>query len=129
MAEVAEDCSVKAMIYLVIIEKLTPEGKKNIQEVLKWQKRLDEWLMSHGATWKSVKHYVTAIGEPAYETWLEYPNYAAFDEDQERAKRFSTNPEWQKLISQANQFFERVNSKVVKEIGTGLETTDSEIEA
>ena len=61
------------MIYLVITEKLTPQGKKDFKKVLEWQKRLDEWLMSHGAAWKSVKHFVTLIGEPTYETWLEYP--------------------------------------------------------
>jgi hypothetical protein len=31
---------------------------------LEWQKRFDEWLISHGATWKSVKHFVALIGEP-----------------------------------------------------------------
>jgi len=30
------------MIYLVITEKLTPEGKKDFKKVLEWQKRLDE---------------------------------------------------------------------------------------
>ncbi len=65
------------MIYLVITEKLTAEGKENFRKVLEWQKRLDEWLISHGATWKSVKHFVTLIGEPTYETWFEYPNYSA----------------------------------------------------
>jgi hypothetical protein len=56
------------MIYLVIIEKLTPEGGKDFKKVLEWQRRFDEWLMSQGATWKSVEHFVTKVGEPAYET-------------------------------------------------------------
>jgi len=104
------------MIYLVIAEKLTPEGKRGSKRVSEWQKRLDEYLTSHGAKWKSVKHFVTLVGEPLYETWLEYPNYAAFDEDAETAKEFAQDAEWQKLISEMNLFFERVNSRVVKEI-------------
>jgi len=104
------------MIYLVIAEKLTPEGKKESKRVSEWQKRLDEYLISHGAKWKSVKHFVTLVGEPFYETWLEYPNYVAFDEDAEKTKEFAQDPEWQKLISQMNLFFERVHSRVLKEI-------------
>jgi len=50
---------VKRTIYLVITEKPTPEGKKDFKKALEWQKRLDEWLISHGATWKSMKHFVT----------------------------------------------------------------------
>jgi hypothetical protein len=104
------------MIYLVITEKLTPEGKKNFKKVLEWQKRFDEWLISHGATWKSVKHFVTLIGEPVYETWLEYPNYSAFDEDDEKAKKYVKNPEWQELISKMNVYFQLINSRTMKEI-------------
>jgi hypothetical protein len=61
---------VKRTIYLVITEKPAPEGKKDFKKALEWQKRLDEWLISHGATWKSMKHFVTLIGEPTYETCL-----------------------------------------------------------
>jgi hypothetical protein len=104
------------MIYLVITEKLTQEGKKNLKKVLEWQKRFDEWLISHGATWKSVKHFVTLIGEPVYETWLEYPNYSAFDEDDEKTRGFGKNPEWQELISKMNVYFQRINSRTMKEI-------------
>jgi hypothetical protein len=102
------------MIYLVITEKLTQEGKKNFKKVLEWQKRFDEWLMSHGATWKSVKHFVTLIGEPFYETWLEYPNYSALDKDEEKAKEYAKNPEWQELISKMNIYFQRINSRTMK---------------
>jgi len=56
------------------------------------------------------------IGEPTYETWLEYPNYSALDEDEEKTKEFARNPEWQELISQMNRHFQRVSSKVLKEI-------------
>jgi hypothetical protein len=104
------------MIHLVITEKLTPEGKKDFKKVLELQKRLDEWLMSHGAAWKSVKHLVTLIGEPTYETWLEYPNYSAIDQDEERSKEFPQNPEWRELITRANAYFQRVNSKVTREL-------------
>jgi len=104
------------MIYLVIIEKLTPEGKKDFKKVLEWQKRFDEWLLSHGATWKSVRHFVTEVGEPVYETWLEYPNYTAIDEDEEKSKEFAQNTEFLELISQISTWFERVNSRVMKEI-------------
>ena len=104
------------MMYLVITEKLTQEGKKNFKKVLEWQKRFDEWLISHGATWKSVKHFVALIGEPLYETWLEYPNYSAFDEDDEKAKEYVKNPEWQELISKMNVYFQRINSRTMKEI-------------
>jgi len=102
------------MIYLVITEKLTQEGKENFKKVLEWQKRFDEWLISHGATWKSVKHFVTLIGEPVYETWLEYPNYSALDEDDEKTKEFTKNPEWQELISKMNVYFQRINSRTMK---------------
>jgi hypothetical protein len=30
---------------------------------------------------------------PVYETWLEYPNYSALDEDYEKTKDFAKNPE------------------------------------
>jgi hypothetical protein len=104
------------MMYLVIIEKLTLEGRKDFKKVLEWQKRFDEWLISHGATWKSVKHFVTDVGEPAYETWLEYPNYTAIDEDEERSKKFAQDPEFLELISAMGKWFQRVNSRIVKEI-------------
>jgi len=107
---------VKSMMYFVIIEKLTPEGKKNFKRVLEWQKRFDEWLTSHGATWKSVKHFATLIGEPVYETWLEYPNYSALDEDEQKVKDFVQNPEWKELLSQMDTYFQRVNSRLMKEI-------------
>jgi len=77
---------------------------------------LDDWLISHGAKFISVKHFLTLIGEPIYETWLEYPNYAALDEDAEKAKGFASDPEWQRLVSQMDIFFERVSSRIVKEI-------------
>jgi len=104
------------MIYLVIIEKFTPEGKKNLKKIREWQKELDDWLLSHGAKFHSVKHYDTLVGESLYETWLEYPNYSALDEDEKKAKEFAQDPEWQKLISQMGIFFERVSSRIVKEI-------------
>ncbi len=104
------------MIYLVIVDKFAPEGKKNLKRVLEWQKQLDNWLISHGAKFKSVKHFLTLIGEPIYETWLEYTNYAALDEDAEKAKEFVPDPEWQKLVSQMDIFFERVSSRIVKAI-------------
>jgi hypothetical protein len=80
---------VKSVIHLVIIEKLTPEGRKDFKKVLEWQKEFDEWLTSHGATWKSVKHFIAEVGKPAFETWLEYPNYTALDEDEEKSKEFA----------------------------------------
>ncbi len=104
------------MIYLVIAEKFTPEGKKNLKRVGEWQKQLDDWLISHDAKFTSVKHFLTLIGEPIYETWLEYPNYAALDEDAEKAKEFASDPEWQKLVSEMDIFFERVSTRIVKEI-------------
>lgn len=104
------------MIYLVIVEKFTPEGKKNLKRVWEWQKELDDWLISHGAKFKSFKHFLTLVGESIYETWLEYPNYAALDEDAKKAREFASDPEWQKLVSEMDIFFERVSSKIVKEI-------------
>ena len=104
------------MIYRVIAEKFTPEGKKNLKRVWEWQKQLDDWLISHGAKFTSVKHFLTLIGEPIYETWLEYPNYAALDEDAEKAKEFASDPLWQKLVSEMDIFFQRVSSKIVKQI-------------
>jgi hypothetical protein len=104
------------MIQLVIIEKLTPEGRRDFKKVLEWQKRFDEWLMSHGATWRSVKHFITEIGEPVYETWLEYPNYTALDEDDEKTKEFAQQPEFLELISPMSKWFERKNSRILKEI-------------
>jgi hypothetical protein len=72
--------------------------------------------MSHGVPWKSGKHFVTEVGEPAYETWLEYPNYTAIDEDEERSKKFAQDPEFLELISPMGKWFQRVNSRIVKEI-------------
>jgi hypothetical protein len=107
---------VKGMIYLAIIEKLTPEGRRDFKKISEWQKRFDEWLVSHGATWKSVKHFVTEVGEPVYETWLEYPNYTAIDEDDEISRGFAQNPEFLELISPMSTWFQRVNSRIMKEI-------------
>jgi len=72
--------------------------------------------LSHGATWKSVKHFVTEVGEPVYETWLEYPNYTAIDEDEEISRGFAQNPEFLELISPMSTWFQRVNSRIMKEI-------------
>ena len=104
------------MIYLAIVDKFTPKGKKNLKQVWEWQKELDNWLLSHGAKFREVKHFCTLIGEPLYETWLEYPNYAALDEDAEKAEEFASDPEWQKLVSLMDIFFERIKSGVVREI-------------
>ena len=104
------------MIYLVIIEKLTPEGRKDFKKVLEWQKRFDEYLISYGATWKSVKHFVTEVGEPAYETWLGYPNYTAIDKDEERSKEIAQQPEFLELIHPMSKWFVRVSSRIVKEL-------------
>jgi hypothetical protein len=59
---------------------------------------------------------LTLIGEPIYETWLEYPNYAALDEDAEKAREFAPDPKFQELVSKIDIFFERVGSRIVKEI-------------
>lgn len=79
-------------------------------------KAVIDWLISHGAKFKSVKHFITLIGEPTYETWLEYPNYTALDEDAEKAKEFALDQKFQELISQMDIFFERASSRIVKEI-------------
>lgn len=63
-----------------------------------------------------MKHFVTLTGEPVYETWLEYPNYSALDEDEKRARGFVDNPEWEEMIFQMDMYFQRINSRVVKEI-------------
>lgn len=110
------------MIYLVIVDKFTPEGRKNLKKVWEWQKEFDDWLISHGAKFKSVKHFLTMIGEPLYETWLEYLNYAALDEDAEKAKEFAKDPKWRELVSQMDMFFERVNSRIVREMKGEHET-------
>jgi uncharacterized protein with GYD domain len=104
------------VLYLVIVEKFTPEGRKNLNKVWEWQKELDDWLITHGAKFKSVKHFLTLIGEPTYETWLEYPNYAALDEDAEKAKEFAQDPKWQELMVQMNVYFERIGSRIVKPV-------------
>jgi len=96
--------------------KADPQGKKDFKKVLEWQKRLDEWLMSDGVTWSSVKYFVTLIGEPTFETWLEYPNYSATDQDEKRGEEFPKNPERRELIAKANTYFQRINSKVTREL-------------
>ena len=72
--------------------------------------------MNHGAIWKSVKHFLTEVGEPAYETWLEYPNCTAIDENEEKSKKFNQDAEFLELISPTSTWFERVSSRVVKGI-------------
>jgi hypothetical protein len=47
---------------------------------------------------------------------LEYPNYSAIDQDEERSKEFPQTPEWRELITKANAYFQRVNSKVTREL-------------
>jgi hypothetical protein len=103
------------MIYLVIIEKFTSEGKRNRKDALHWQKRFDDWLLSHGAVFKSVKHFMTEIGEPVQETWLELSNYAALDENEEKSKEFAKVPEFKELISKIGMYFEPVTTRVLKE--------------
>lgn len=98
----------------IALLNVTPS--KAMVGVLEWQKRFVEWLMSHGATWKSVRHFVTEVGEPAFETWLEYSNYSAIDEDEERSKKFAQDPEFLELISPMGRWFQRINSRIVKEI-------------
>lgn len=104
------------MMYLVITEKLTSEGKKDFKKVLEWQKRFNEWLVSHGAVLKSVKHFITLIGEPVYETWLEYSNYSALDEDEKKTEEYANNPEWEEMVSRMSVYFQRIDSRLMKEI-------------
>ena len=99
------------MIHLVIIEELTPEGKKNFKEILSWHKKLDQWLKSHGAIWRSVRHFITEIGEPFYETWLEYPDYSAIHRDDEKSREFAKNPEFIELASHASTHFRRITAE------------------
>ena len=104
------------MLYLAIVETFTPEGRKNLKKVWEWQKELDNWLIVHGAKFKLAKHFLPLIGEPLYETWLEYPNYAALDEDAEKAKEFAQDLKWQELMMQMNVYFERISSRIVKPV-------------
>ena len=104
------------MIYYVIVEKFTPEAKKNLSIVWEWQKQLDKYLISHGAKMVSIRHFLTLVGEPFYETWLEYPNYTALDEEAEKVKEFASDQEWKRLVAQMDVFFERVSSRIMKEV-------------
>ena len=72
--------------------------------------------MSQGAKFKSAKHFLTLVGEPMYETWFEYLNYSALDEDSDKAREFAKDPKWQELMAQMDIFLERVSSRIVKEI-------------
>lgn len=69
-----------------------------------------------------MKHFVTLIGEPAYETWLEFPNYTAMDENESRAKGFVNDPEWEEMMSQMSVYFERLAfvRSGFKHIGSGV---------
>jgi hypothetical protein len=47
---------------------------------------------------------------------MKYSNYSALDEDDEKTRGFGKNPEWQELISKMNVYFQRINSRTMKEI-------------
>jgi hypothetical protein len=64
----------------------------------------------------SIRHFLTLVGEPLYETWLECPNYSALDEEAEKVKEFASDQEWKRLVAQMDVFFERVSSRIMKEV-------------
>jgi hypothetical protein len=99
----------------VINEKFTSEGQRNRKDALHWQKRFDEWFLSHGAVFKSVKHFMVEVGQPIQETWLELPDYSALDENEEKNKEFAKNPEFKELNTKMNMYFEIVTTRILKE--------------
>jgi len=104
------------MLMYVVEKKLTSEAKKDLDKVGKWQKQFDGWLKDHGAKFESVKHYLAIIGKDTYETWYTYPDIAAMDDDGEIAKKYKDDSEWKDIVSIQSVYFERIGSRVVKEM-------------
>jgi len=104
------------MLMYVVEKKLTDEAKKDMEKVWKWQKQFDGWLKGHGAKFESVKHYLTVIGRDTYETWYTYPDITAMDDDGEITKKYKDDSEWKSMTSMQNLYFERLGSRVVKEM-------------
>ena len=104
------------MLMYVVEKKLTSEAKKDLDKVGKWQKQFDGWLKDHGAKFESVKHYLAIIGKDTYETWYTYSDIAAMDYDGEIAKKHKDDSEWKDIVSMQNVYFERIGSRVVKEM-------------
>jgi hypothetical protein len=61
-----------------------------------------------------------AIPKKVYSQFLPCMNagvsLSGLDEDDEKTKEFAKNPEWQELISKMNVYFQRINSRTMKEI-------------
>ncbi len=100
----------------VVVKKLKDAARKDLSEAVEWQKRFDQWLTEHGAKFESVKHYLCVIGDEMYESWYRYPDICALDADGDLADRLAGDAEWQRLNSHGQEFFERISSRILKQL-------------
>ena len=104
------------MLMYVVERKLTHEAKKDMKKVVEWNNQLDQWLIDHGAKFESVKHYLSIVGKDICETWYAYPDIVALDKDGDLLKEYKDDPEVMGLFAMQNFYFERLGSRIVKEI-------------
>ena len=104
------------MTHYVVVKKLKEAAKKDLAKVTEWQNEYDKWLQAHGAKFESVKHYLTAIGAEIYESWYVYPDVGALDADGDLSYQWADNSEWKRLNAKSQEYFERVSSRIVRQI-------------
>lgn len=109
-----------AAIYLVITERLNRPAWSSPAAFWDFQREFDAWLRQRGAAFVAVRHYLTLVGEPLLETWLEYPDYAALERDQRRLKDLERDPEWERMLGRLYEYVERVGSRIVEEVPAPL---------
>ncbi len=108
------------VFYLVITERLTREAWSSPSAFWDFQRQFDAWLKGRGAAFQSVRHYITLVGEPLLETWLEYPDYASMEHDQKLLKDLERDPEWSTMLGRLYAYLERVGSRIVEEMPAPL---------
>lgn len=104
------------MTNYVVVKKLKDATRKDLPKAAEWQKQFDQWLKEHGAKFESVKHFLCVIGDEMYESWYSYPDISALDADGELADQFADDPAWQRLNAQGQELFERVSSRILKQL-------------
>lgn len=104
-----------ATCYLVITDRLTRAAWSSPSAFWDFQREFDAWLKAKGAAFASARHFITLVGDPLLETWLEYPDYASMEHDQKVLKDLEKDPDWPKMLGRLYEYLERVGSRILEE--------------
>ncbi len=103
-------------MYLVITDRLRPLALSAPALFWDCQARFDAWLQAQGAAFRSLRHFLTLIGEPLLETWLEYADLADLHRDQVLLHALEKTPAYQQHLQELYRYLERLGSRLVEEV-------------